>query len=66
MQEISGLETLEVQMTRNVGAMKERRDEVKFAGTLLGRLYVWTGRLFALYCIYRTIMVRFGFCRLEG
>lgn len=57
MQEISGLEALEVQMARNLDAMKERRREVKFAGTLRGRLFMWGGRLFALYCVYRTIMV---------
>ncbi|TCD62664.1 hypothetical protein EIP91_006586 [Steccherinum ochraceum] len=56
MQEISGLEALEVQMARNLDAMKERRREVKFAGTLRGRLFMWGGRLFALYCVYRTIM----------
>ncbi|KAH8092180.1 Abscisic acid G-protein coupled receptor-domain-containing protein [Cristinia sonorae] len=56
MQEITGLETLEVQMLRNLEAMKERRNQVLFASTLRGRVFQWGGRLFALYCVYRTIM----------
>ena len=57
MLEIQGLEALEYQMSRNLYGLRQQREEVKFSRTLTGRLFYWAGRLFAVYCVYRTIMV---------
>lgn len=56
-QELTGLEALEVQMTRNFEALQLRRENAKFAGTLKGRIFNWGGRLFTIYCIFRVISV---------
>ena len=53
MQEISGLEALEYQMTRNIEAMRERRSDAIFRSTFIGALTTWTMRAFALYCVFR-------------
>lgn len=55
--EIQGLEALEYQMTRNLQGLTQQREEAKFSRTLTGRLFYWAGRLFAVYCVYRIIMV---------
>ncbi|PFH50378.1 hypothetical protein AMATHDRAFT_61214 [Amanita thiersii Skay4041] len=55
MQEIRGLEALEYQMARNLESMREFRNAAKFSVTFRGRLYRVFGRLFAVYCIIRTI-----------
>ncbi|KAJ3542078.1 hypothetical protein NM688_g6011 [Phlebia brevispora] len=54
--EIRGLEALEYQMARNLRALKQHREEAKFSRTISGRLFYWAGRLFAVYCVYRTVM----------
>ena len=56
-QELRGLETLEIHMTRNFEALKERREHAKNLGTFKGQLFNWSGRLFAIYCIFRVISV---------
>ncbi len=58
MQEISGLEALEYQMARNLQALKDHRAEVKFSKTLSGIAFNWAGRIFAIYCVYRILVVR--------
>lgn len=57
-QELSGLEALEYQMSRNLEQLKQRQADAKFARTLAGKAFNWGGRLFALYCAYRIINVR--------
>ncbi|KAF8154275.1 Abscisic acid G-protein coupled receptor-domain-containing protein [Crassisporium funariophilum] len=52
-QEIQGLEALEYQMSRNLEALRERRDTAKFASTFKGRIYNLAGRIFTFYCISR-------------
>ncbi|KAJ2985789.1 hypothetical protein NUW54_g10030 [Trametes sanguinea] len=52
-QEITGLEALEYEMSRNLDALKQRQAESKFSKTFAGRVFNWGGRLFSLYCIYR-------------
>ncbi|KAI0633056.1 Abscisic acid G-protein coupled receptor-domain-containing protein [Trametes polyzona] len=54
-QEITGLQALEYQMSRNLDALKQRRADAKFARTLAGQLFNWGGRLFAVYCVYRIL-----------
>ncbi|KAF9812777.1 hypothetical protein IEO21_05980 [Rhodonia placenta] len=54
-QELSGLEALEYQMSRNLEQLKQRQADAKFARTLAGKAFNWGGRLFALYCAYRII-----------
>lgn len=56
--EIQGLEALEYQMSRNLRGLTQQREEAKFSRTLTGRLFYWVGRLFAVYCVYRIVMVR--------
>lgn len=57
MQEISGLEALEYQMSRNLTALREQQKEAYYAQTLRGRLLNYGGFLFAIYCVYRIIVV---------
>ncbi|KAH9886708.1 Abscisic acid G-protein coupled receptor-domain-containing protein [Cubamyces lactineus] len=54
-QEISGLEALEYEMSRNLEALKQRQAHAKFSNTLAGRVFNWGGRLFSLYCVYRIV-----------
>lgn len=56
-QESKGLEALELQMSRNFEALKERREHDKFSGTLKGKIFNWGGQLFAIYCVFRVISV---------
>jgi hypothetical protein len=58
MQELSGLEALEYQMSRNLSVLREQQREAHYSETLTGRLLNYGGFLFALYCIYRIIVVR--------
>ncbi|OSC96409.1 hypothetical protein PYCCODRAFT_1421048 [Trametes coccinea BRFM310] len=52
-QEITGLEALEYEMSRNLDALKQRQADAKFSKTFMGRIFNWGGRLFSVYCIYR-------------
>ncbi|EJF60185.1 hypothetical protein DICSQDRAFT_155930 [Dichomitus squalens LYAD-421 SS1] len=52
-QEISGLEALEYEMSRNLDVLKQRQADAKFSRTVAGRVFNWGGRVFAVYCIYR-------------
>ncbi|KAI0354206.1 hypothetical protein OH77DRAFT_517207 [Trametes cingulata] len=52
-QEITGLQALEYEMSRNLDALKQRQADAKFSRTFVGRVFNWGGRLFAVYCIYR-------------
>ncbi|OBZ74302.1 Golgi pH regulator [Grifola frondosa] len=54
-QEISGLEALEYEMSRNVEALRHRHADAKFSKTLSGKVFNVGGRFFAVYCIYRII-----------
>ncbi|KAF8170773.1 G protein-coupled receptor 89 [Pholiota molesta] len=53
--EIQGLEALEFQMTRNLEALRERREAAVFASTFKGRIFNMMGRLFMAYCMIRII-----------
>ncbi|KZT00623.1 uncharacterized protein LAESUDRAFT_687929 [Laetiporus sulphureus 93-53] len=55
MQELSGLESLEYEMSRSLEALKQRQADAKFSRTLVGKVFNWGGRLFAIYCVYRII-----------
>ncbi|KAI0742936.1 Abscisic acid G-protein coupled receptor-domain-containing protein [Daedaleopsis nitida] len=54
-QEVSGLQALEYEMSRNFEVLKQRQADVKFSKTIAGRVFNWGGRLFAVYCIYRIL-----------
>ncbi|OJT11296.1 Golgi pH regulator [Trametes pubescens] len=54
-QEITGLQALEYEMSRNVEVLKQRQADAKFSRTLAGQAFNWGGRLFAVYCIYRIL-----------
>lgn len=54
-QEIDGLRALESQMSRNVDALRTRRDELDFRKTLKGRFWTTIGKAFAIYCVVRII-----------
>ena len=56
--ELAGLEALEYQMARNLEALKEQQREASYSKTVTGRLINWGGCLFAVYCVYRIIVVR--------
>ena len=58
MQELSGLEALEYQMARNLSALREQQREAYWSQTLTGTFFNYGGFLFALYCVYRIIVVR--------
>jgi hypothetical protein len=57
LQEITGLEALEYQMTRNIETMRHRRADAAFRATFFGTLTIWIGRAFAFYCIFRVFNV---------
>ncbi|GLB44430.1 putative the Golgi pH regulator (GPHR) family N-terminal [Lyophyllum shimeji] len=54
-QELRGLEALEYQMSRNVEALRARRDAAKYARTFRGRLVNAGAGLFAVYCVLRIV-----------
>lgn len=56
-QELNGLLALEYQMARNLEALRQQRAEVKFSQTIQGKLFNIGGRIFALYCVYRIVVV---------
>lgn len=56
--ELTGLNALEYQMERNVETMKRLRSHAEYSRTVHGRALRSGGRLFALYCIFRTLSVR--------
>ena len=55
--ELTGLVALEYQMDRNVESMKRLRAYAQYSRTVQGRALQWAGRLFALYCVFRTLSV---------
>ncbi|GBE86872.1 hypothetical protein SCP_1001140 [Sparassis crispa] len=55
MQEMSGLESLEYQMSRNLEALRQRQADANFSRTISGKLFNWGGRIFAIYCVYRIL-----------
>ncbi|KAH9929419.1 Abscisic acid G-protein coupled receptor-domain-containing protein [Fomitopsis serialis] len=55
LQELSGLESLEYEMSRNLETLKERQADAKFSRTIGGMIFNWGGRLFAVYCIFRIL-----------
>ncbi len=55
--ELQGLEALEFQMTRNLEALRERREAAKFASTFKGMAFNTMGRFFMAYCMIRIITV---------
>ena len=55
--EQTGLVALEYQMDRNVESMKRLRAHAQYSRTVQGRALQWAGRLFALYCVFRTLSV---------
>ncbi|KAF5376741.1 hypothetical protein D9615_007881 [Tricholomella constricta] len=53
-QELRGLEALEEQMSRNVEALRARRDSTAlYSRTLHGRIFNAGARIFVLYCVLR-------------
>ena len=42
--------------------MKEERERLEFAQSLLGRFYNVQGLLFSVYCVYKIFMVRECLC----
>lgn len=56
-QEMQGLAALEYQMSRNLEALRTRRDSAKYSRTLRGRILNISGRTFAFYCIIRIVSV---------
>ena len=52
-QELSGLSALEYQMSRNLEALRDKYEHAQFARTLKGRLWIFGGRVFMVYCILR-------------
>ncbi|KAH9924238.1 Abscisic acid G-protein coupled receptor-domain-containing protein [Amylocystis lapponica] len=54
-QELSGLESLEYEMSRNLEALKQRRANAQFSRTFAGKVFNWGGRMFAVYCVYRIV-----------
>lgn len=53
--EIQGLEALVYQMSRNVEHLQQRRTTHLYASTIRGRVWIWLGGAFALYCGFRVI-----------
>ncbi|KAF8509111.1 Abscisic acid G-protein coupled receptor-domain-containing protein [Hysterangium stoloniferum] len=53
--EIQGLEALEYQMTRNLEYLQQGRSASLYAETLHGRIWIWIGQFFAIYCAFRVI-----------
>ena len=56
-QELNGLLALEYQMARNLEALRQQQAEIKFSRTVRGKLFNLGGRLFAVYCVYRIVVV---------
>ena len=56
-QELQGLEALEYQMSRNLEALRERRETARFNRTFKGRAFNVMGRIFTIYCIMRVFSV---------
>lgn len=57
-QEITGLEALEVQMSRRVKAFKTNQDRAAFGRTIRGRIWnFFGGWAFGGYCAYRIVNV---------
>ena len=56
-QELNGLLALEYQMARNREALRQQQAEIKFSRTVRGKLFNFGGRLFAVYCVYRIVVV---------
>jgi len=56
-QELQGLEALEYQMSKNLEVLRQRRENARFSTTLKGKVFVTTGRGFAVYCAFRIISV---------
>ncbi|EJD04899.1 uncharacterized protein FOMMEDRAFT_132741 [Fomitiporia mediterranea MF3/22] len=53
--EITGLLALEYQMDRNLENIRRLQTNARYNKTLQGRVFLWAGRLFALYCVFRTL-----------
>lgn len=56
-QELSGLEALEYQMSRSLELLKQRQSEARFSKTVYGQAFNAAGKVFAVYCVYRIIIV---------
>ena len=56
-QELNGLLALEYQMARNLEPLRQQQAEIKFSRTVRGKLFNFGGRLFAVYCVYRIVVV---------
>ena len=60
--EISGLQSLEIQMRRDLNNMRTRRRAIEMSGTLKGMVVQYVGVLFTLYCLLRVGLV----CLIKG
>ncbi|KIY71005.1 hypothetical protein CYLTODRAFT_429727 [Cylindrobasidium torrendii FP15055 ss-10] len=59
-QEIRGLEALEYQMGLQLEEQRHARDAAKHERTVYGRMFRLTGRIFAVYCVFRSISAIFN------
>ena len=55
--EISGLQSLEIQMRRDLNNMRSRKRAIEMSGTLKGMVVQYVGVLFTLYCLLRVGLV---------
>ncbi|TIB71556.1 hypothetical protein E3Q23_02214 [Wallemia mellicola] len=54
--ELNGLQSLESQMVIDLNELKFKYDRQEFSKTIKGKLYVFLGHAFAVYCIARVIV----------
>jgi len=57
--EITGLQSLEIQMRRDLSNMKTRKRAIDMSGTIKGQAIQSLGVLFTLYCLLRVGLVSF-------
>ena len=55
--EISGLQSLEIQMRRDLVNMRTRKKAIEMSGTVQGKVVQYIGVLFTLYCVLRVGLV---------
>lgn len=64
-QEIAGLSAMETQMQRDLHVLRLRKSAQDRSRTLPGKIWQLISVAFALYCVYRVVMVRSRRC-LQG
>lgn len=61
--EISGLETMQLQLSSSAHLLRTRRDAQQYATTTVGRACTATSYIFSIYCLYRIAATSTAFCR---